>query len=184
MFSWLGVIAGLYIISRAKQDLGAIRGLLPGEAGCAVTGHAMFVSRVWALNPGSGTSPRFMKVFTAKRLNRLAQCFSPIRVNEVPRSNRHAARWTLSRRPSPHRYAKRCGRGLKDSARGFNPGEYIHTATRPAGAEDSCDRRFVWSTSANVRHRFLPPLQHRQPARRVQFAPGTLFVGAASLWVC
>src|SRR5258708_32606145 len=77
MFSWLGVIAGLYIISRAKQDLGVIRGLLPGEAGCAVTGHAMFVSRVWALNPGSGTSPRFMKVFTAKRLNRLAQCFSP-----------------------------------------------------------------------------------------------------------
>jgi len=28
----------------------------------------------------------------------------------------------LSRRPGPHRYAKRCGRGLQDSARGFNPG--------------------------------------------------------------
>src|SRR5258708_18194298 len=157
MFSWLGVIAGLYIISRAKQDLGVIRGLLPGEAGCAVTGHAMFVSRVWALNPGSGTSPRFMKVFTAKRLNRLAQCFSPIRVNEVPRSNRHAARWTLSRRPSPHRYAKRCGRGLDVSAKGLDPGECIQTQTRPAGAVDISDLWFAFSTSAYERHHFLPP---------------------------
>jgi hypothetical protein len=32
-FSWLGVIAGLYIILHAKRDLGVIRGLLAGEAG-------------------------------------------------------------------------------------------------------------------------------------------------------
>ena len=30
----------------------------------------------------------------------------------------------------------------------------------------------------------LSPLQHPQPATRVQFAPGTLFLGAASLWTC
>src|SRR5258708_29193712 len=84
MFSWLGVIAGLYIISRAKQDLGAIRGLLPGEAGCAVTGHAKFLSRVWALNPGSGTSPRFMKIFTAKRVKRLTPCFCPYALTRFP----------------------------------------------------------------------------------------------------
>src|SRR5260221_7193552 len=101
MFSWLGVIAGLYIISRAKQDLGVIRGLLPGEAGCAVTGHAMFLSPVLALNPRSRTSPPVIKVFTAKRVNRLAQCFIPIRVKQVPRSNRHSPPWAFSPRPPP-----------------------------------------------------------------------------------
>jgi hypothetical protein len=33
MFSWLGLVAVSYIISRAKYDLGVIRGLLPGETG-------------------------------------------------------------------------------------------------------------------------------------------------------
>jgi hypothetical protein len=31
MFSWLGVIAGSYIISRARPDLGVFYALLPGE---------------------------------------------------------------------------------------------------------------------------------------------------------
>ena len=60
-----------------QAGLGVIRGLLPGEAGCAVTGPAMFVSHLWASNPQSGTSHRFMNSYTAKRLNRLPQGFSP-----------------------------------------------------------------------------------------------------------
>ena len=32
--------------------------------------------------------------------------------------------------------------------------------------------------------KYLTPLQHPQPATRVQLAPGTLVLGAASLWAC
>ena len=50
-------------------------------------------------------------------------------------------------------------KGLQDSARGFNPWKHVHAKTRPEGAEDIRDRRFVWSTSAHLRHRFYRPLR-------------------------
>jgi adenosylcobinamide-phosphate synthase len=49
-------------------------------------------------------------------------------------------------------------KGLQDSARGFNPWEYVHAATRPEGAEDICNPRFVRSISTHLEHRFYRPL--------------------------
>ena len=49
-------------------------------------------------------------------------------------------------------------KGLKDAARGFNPWKHVHPKTRPEGAEDIRDRRFVWSKSAQPRHRCYRPL--------------------------
>ena len=50
-------------------------------------------------------------------------------------------------------------KGLQDSARGFNPWKHVHAKPRPEGADDIRDRRFVWSTSAHLRHRFYHPLR-------------------------
>ena len=50
-------------------------------------------------------------------------------------------------------------KGLKDSARGFNPWKHVHPETRPEGAEDIRDLYFVWSTSAHPEHRFYRPLR-------------------------
>jgi adenosylcobinamide-phosphate synthase len=49
-------------------------------------------------------------------------------------------------------------KGLQDSASGFNAWEYVHAATRPEGAEDICNPRFVWSISTHLGHRFYRPL--------------------------
>jgi hypothetical protein len=73
-----------------------------------------------------------------KEQQNIAQGFSPL------------SRWDLS---------NFVPKGLKDSARGFNPWEHVHPKTRPEGAKDIRDRRFVWSTSAQPRHRFYRPLQ-------------------------
>jgi adenosylcobinamide-phosphate synthase len=50
-------------------------------------------------------------------------------------------------------------KGLQDSARGFNPWEHAHRATRPEGAEDILSRRLVWSISIPLRHRFYRPFR-------------------------
>ena len=49
-------------------------------------------------------------------------------------------------------------KGLEDSARGFNPWKHVRPKTRPEVAEDIRDRRFVWSKSAQPRHRCYRPL--------------------------
>ena len=52
-------------------------------------------------------------------------------------------------------------KGLQDSARAesFRPWKRVHAKTRPEGAEDIRDRRFVSSTSAHLGHRFYRPLR-------------------------
>ena len=50
-------------------------------------------------------------------------------------------------------------KGLKDSARGFNPWRRVHAKTRPEGAEDIRDRRVVWTISAYRKRRFYRPLR-------------------------
>jgi hypothetical protein len=51
-------------------------------------------------------------------------------------------------------------KGLQDSARAesFRPWKHAQAKTRPEGAADIRDRRFVWS-SAHLRHRFYRPLR-------------------------
>jgi hypothetical protein len=50
-------------------------------------------------------------------------------------------------------------KGLKDSARGFNPWKRVNIATSPEGAEDICEKRSVWSTSVQFRYRFYRPFR-------------------------
>ena len=50
-------------------------------------------------------------------------------------------------------------KGLKDSARGFNPWKRVNRAIRPEGAEDICERTSVWLASLHFRRRFYRPFR-------------------------
>jgi hypothetical protein len=50
-------------------------------------------------------------------------------------------------------------KGLQDSAWGFNPRNMSTQRPRPEGAEDICDRRFIWSTPPHPNAPVLPPLR-------------------------
>jgi hypothetical protein len=57
----------------------------------------------------------------------------------------------------PHRYAKRCGRGFKDSARGFNPGFSSYRESALKGRQISGSH--VWLISVSVTTGSTAPLR-------------------------
>jgi hypothetical protein len=52
-----------------------------------------------------------------------------------------------------------CPEGTIGLSPGFQPREYVHTMSRPEGAEDVYDRRSIWSTPPRPMHRFYRPFR-------------------------